>query len=189
MSSGNKRVLIQKKGNTLVIRIPVRKNIKAMAAVIMAAVPWVLMLWWLVARSQLHHTISWAPKAYLLAIIIWFGVGIAGYTFLSWMFFGRERIMLADQQMLIEKPLVFYNRRSYYQTQFMTNLRIGKEIYKARENGVWVDRERTILLFDYPGKQVTFGRGTNAEEAEMVLLALARHGSLAPKTFAATHLI
>jgi hypothetical protein len=183
------RIRIQRNGHILTILIPVRKNFRAIIWVLSAAVPWVIILWVLVRRSQLNHTISWAPEAYLLAIILWFGVGIAGYTFLSWMFFGRERIVITPDQVLIEKPLVFYNRRNYYSIEEIQNLRAGKEIYKAREKGIWVDRERTIIQFDYPGKQVVFGRGISAEEAETIILAMAEQNLIPVKAFAPAHLL
>lgn len=103
------------------------------------------------------------------------------------MFFGRERILINPDQMLIEKPLVFYNRRSYYLLHEISQLRVGREQYKARENGVWIDRERSILIMNYPDKQVTFGRGTSSEEAEWILLKIAQSGLLPAKAFAPTH--
>lgn len=103
------------------------------------------------------------------------------------MFFGRERILINRDQMLIEKPLVFYNRRSYYFLQQISQLRVGREQYKARENGIWVIRERSILIMEYPDKQVTFGRGTSPEEAEWILLKIAQSGFLPTTSFAPTH--
>ena len=67
-----------------------------------------------------------------------------------------EKIILQTSN--LTKPLVFYNRRSYYLLHEISQLRVGREQYKARENGVWIDRERSILIMDYPDKQVTFGR-------------------------------
>lgn len=181
------RIRIQQQSNRLSIKIPVKKNVRAIVAVLLAAIPWALVLWLLVTRSQLHHTISYAPELYMAAIILWFGTGIAGYTFLSWMFFGRERIVVTPGHMLIEKPLVFYNRRNYYDLSQISDLKIGKEIYKAKESGIWVDRTRTILTFDYPGKQVIFGRGISPEEAEFILLQIAQSNLLPAGSIAATH--
>lgn len=171
----------------LTVRIPVRKNIKAIALVLSASIPWALVLLFLVSRSLLQHTIPYAPALYLLAILIWFAVGVAGYTFLSWMFFGRERLVLSKEQLLIEKPLVFYNRRNYYRTADISELKVGREVYKAREKGEWIDRERSIITFEYPGKQVIFGRGTTPEEAQLILLKLVQSGFLPAKAVATSH--
>jgi hypothetical protein len=171
----------------LSIRIPVRKNIKAIVLVLAVSVPWAIVLLFLVSRSLLHHTIPYAPALYLLAILIWFAVGVAGYTFLSWMFFGRERLVLSKEQLLIEKPLVFYNRRNYYRTADISELKVGREVYKAREKGKWIDRERSIITFEYPGKQVIFGRGTTPEEAQLILVKMAQSGLLPSKSVATTH--
>lgn len=89
--------------------------------------------------------------------------------------------------MLVEKPLVFYSRRSYYFIEEISQLRVGREQYKARENGAWIIRERSILIMDYPDKKVTFGRGTSPEEAEWILLKIAQSGLLPTKAFAPTH--
>jgi hypothetical protein len=183
------RIRFSRQGEMLSIRIPVRKNAKAILLVVLTALPWIFILWFLVARSLLHHTIPWAPELYLLAILIWFGVGLAGYSFLSWMFFGRERIILSRSQILIEKPLVFYNRRNYYLTKDISDLRVGREVYKAREQGQWVDRNRTIITFQYPDKQVIFGRGTSPEEAQHILLHMAQSGLLPPGAIATAHVV
>ena len=187
--SATSRIYIKTLGNLLSIRIPVRRNVRAMVWVLMAAIPWAFVLFILVQRSQLVHAISWAPEAYLLAIVLWFGMGIAGYTFISWMFFGREHILLSSQQMLIEKPLVFYNRRNYYKTDQINGIKVGVEIFKARVKGEWVDRERTIITFDYPGKQVVFARGTSPSEAQEILLAIAKSGYIPAKSFATGHVV
>jgi hypothetical protein len=183
------RIRFSLQADLLSIRIPVRKNVKAIGLVLLVSIPWALVLLFLVSRSLLHHTIPYAPQLYLLAILIWFGVGAAGYTFLSWMFFGRERVVLSKDQILIEKPLVFYNRRNYYRTADISELKVGREIYKARENGQWIDRERSIITFEYPGKQVIFGRGNTPEEAQLILLKMAQSGLLPTKSVATTHLV
>lgn len=183
----NSRIHIQLQRRQLTILVPVRKNIRIMLWVLLLAVPWAVFLWILVERLQLEHTIRWAPALYMVAILLWSVVGIAGYTVLSFMFFGREKILITPDQILIEKPLVFYNRRNYYKTSDISNLRVGREVYKAKEKGIWVDRERSILQMDYPGKKVSFARGTTPEEAEWILLKIAQSGLLSSRSFAATH--
>ncbi|HUH73434.1 MAG TPA: hypothetical protein VLZ75_03405 [Chitinophagales bacterium] len=158
-----------------------------MTWVFLMAIPWAFILWLIIEKTFSTDSSFWLKIVSILSILIWSGLGVLGYTILSFMFFGRERILINRDQMLIEKPLVFYNRRSYYFLQQISQLRVGREQYKARENGIWVIRERSILIMEYPDKQVTFGRGTSPEEAEWILLKIAQSGFLPTTSFAPTH--
>ncbi len=158
-----------------------------MTWVFLSAIPWVLVLWGIVEKLYQPDAGFWWKLLSLLIILSWSAVGVAGYTVLSFMFFGREKILITQSQMLIEKPLVFYNRRNYYLAKDISNLRVGREEYKARENNEWITRERSILLMDYPEKHVAFARGTSAEEAEWILLKIAQSGLLPSKAFAPMH--
>lgn len=181
------RIHIQMQNRQLTILVPVKKNKKLMTLVFLSTLPWVFVLWMIVDKIYTPDAHFWWKAMSLLAILIWSAVGVAGYTVLSFMFFGREKIFINSEQMLIEKPLVFYNRRNYYLLKDISLLRVGREQYKARENGVWVDRERSILQFEYPEKHVSFARGTTPEEAEWILLKIAQSGILPSTAFAPTH--
>lgn len=181
------RIHIHMNNRQLTILVPVRKNKKLMTWVFLSAIPWVLILWTVVEKLYIPDGGFWWKLFSLLIILSWSAVGVAGYTVLSFMFFGREKIFITPEQMLVEKPLVFYNRRNYYLAQNISNLRVGREQYKARENGIWIDRERSILQMDYPDKQVAFARGTSPEEAEWILLKIAQSSLLPTEAFAGTH--
>lgn len=181
------RIHIHLQSRQLTILVPVKKNKKLMIWVFLSTLPWVFVLWSIIEKLYIPDAGFWWKVMTLSAILIWSAVGIAGYTVLSFMFFGREKIFITPDQMLIEKPLVFYNRRNYYLTKDISQLKLGRELYKARENGVWIDRERSILLFEYPDKQVSFARGTSPEEAEWILLKIAQSGLLPVHAFAPTH--
>lgn len=183
------RIKVQRGEQQLTILIPVKKNIPVMVTVFLLALPWMLMLWFLVERSLLIHTIWYAKPAYLIAIGLWMIPGVIGSAFLTWIFFGRERILLTKEQLLVEKPLVFYNRRNYYENGSISALRVGQELYKARINGEWTDKSRTILQFNTPQKEVTFGRGVSPEEAEFILMELGTHHWLKPSQFFTLHQI
>jgi hypothetical protein len=181
------RIHIHLRNHQLQILVPVRKNKKLMTWVFLMTIPWVMILWLIIEETYSQEASFWWKIFSILCILAWSALGVLGYTILSFMFFGRERILINPDQMLIEKPLVFYNRRSYYLLHEISQLRVGREQYKARENGVWIDRERSILIMNYPDKQVTFGRGTSSEEAEWILLKIAQSGLLPAKAFAPTH--
>lgn len=183
------RIKVQRGEQQLTILIPVKKNIPVMAVVFLLALPWMLMLWFLVERSLLDHTIWFAKAAYLLAIGLWMIPGVMGSAFLTWIFFGRERIMLTRDQLLVEKPLVFYNRRNYYENASISEMRVSQELYKARIAGEWVDKSRTIIQFNTPNKVVTFGRGLTASEAEFILLEMGKQQWLKPMQFFSLHQI
>ncbi len=181
------RIHIHLRNHQLQILVPVRKNKKLMMWVFLMSIPWGIILWLIVEETYSPEASFWWKIFFILSILSWSAIGVLGYTILSFMFFGRERILVNKKQMLIEKPLVFYNRRNYYLVPQISQLRVGREQYKARENGVWITRERSILIMDYPDKQVTFGRGTSPEEAEWILLKIAQSGLLPTQAFAPTH--
>jgi hypothetical protein len=181
------RIKVFKDENKLSIHIPVKKNATMMLLVFLLTIPWILLMFILVKRSMLEHTIWFARAAYLLAIAAWSIPGIMGSAFLTWMFFGRERILLSKEQLLVEKPLVFYNRRNYYENSNISEFRICQELYKAKEKGEWVDRIRTVIQFQTPEKEVTFGRGLSPEEAEFVLFQLSSCKWLKPTQFDNIH--
>lgn len=173
----------------LTILVPVKKNKKLMTWVLLTTIPWTIVLWMIVERMYYPDSQLLWKIFTLLAILLWSSIGLAGYTILSFMFFGREKILVTPNQILIEKPLVFYNRRNYYLIKDISNIRIGRELYKVRHDGEWIEKQRNILQMDYPNKQVSFGRGVSKEEAEWILLKIAESGMVPVEAFAPIHQI
>ena len=81
-------------------------------------------------------------------------------------------------------PLVFFYRRNFYDVDDISNIRTDIEIYQANRNGKWIDETRTVIKFDTAAKLVTFARGIAKEEAEFVLLQLAKSSFLRKEQFA-----
>ena len=185
MDSG--RIHIHMRNRQLTILIPVRKNKRLMTYLFLSTIPWVLILWGIVENLYSPTGSFWNRVLVFLLIISWSVIGLAGYAILSFMFFGREKIFINREHILIEKPIVFYNRRNYYLLKDISNLRAGKELYKVKKGDNWEERERSILFMDYPDKQVVFARGTSPEEAEWILLKIAQSGLVPMKAFATEH--
>ncbi|HPN18259.1 MAG TPA: hypothetical protein PK546_01895, partial [Chitinophagales bacterium] len=101
-----------------------------------------------------------------------------------WLFFGRERILINHEYLITDKPLVFFYRRNFYDVAGISNIRTDIEVYKANRNGSWVDETRTVIKFDTVNKLVTFARGISKEEAEFILLQLAKSSYLKKEQFA-----
>ena len=179
----NKRVKVLKRKNLLEIRIPVKKNTTALIAMIFAALVWIFALYILV-RITLHLQYFWFKAGLILGILGWFALGMAGASFFVWLFFGRERIVVTKEYFITDKPLVFFYRRNFYDVDDITNIRTDIEIYRANRNGKWIDETRTVIKFDTAAKLVTFARGIAKEEAEFVLLQLAKSSFLRKEQFA-----
>lgn len=177
------RIRIRKNATHLDMYIRIKQNKKALMWVIAAALPWVFVLF-LIEKSLLASDAFILRALILLALLLWMAVGAAGCVFLIWLYFGRERIMVNDEHILIEKPLVIYNRRNYYPLLELSNIRIDRELYKVSRNGQWQDTYRTVLAFDTPSKHVFFGRGIEKSDAEFLLLQLASSGYLQKNQFA-----
>ncbi|MCC6583689.1 MAG: hypothetical protein IT271_08305 [Chitinophagales bacterium] len=174
---------VLKRKNLLEIRIPVKKNTTALVAMIFAALVWIFALYILV-RITLHLQYFWFKAGLILGILGWFALGMAGASFFVWLFFGRERIVITKEYFITDKPLVFFYRRNFYDVDDITNIRTDIEIYRANRNGKWIDETRTVIKFDTAAKLVTFARGIAKEEAEFVLLQLAKSSFLRKEQFA-----
>lgn len=184
----NNRLKVFNQKNLLEIRIPLKKNTTALVAMIFATLAWIFILF-LFVRLTLHLHYFWYKAGLILSILAWFGLGMAGASFFVWLFFGRERILLNKEFFITDKPLVFFYRRNFYNVSDISNLRTDIEIYKANRNGNWTDEHRTVIKFDTLSKHVTFARGIAKEEAEFILLQLAKSGFLEQKQFAEIHKI
>ena len=177
------RVRVFKRKNLLEIRIALKKNTTALVAMIFATLAWIIALYVLV-RITLHLQYFWFKAGLILSILGWFALGMAGASFFVWLFFGRERILINHEYLITDKPLVFFYRRNFYDVAGISNLRTDIEIYKANRNGSWVDETRTVIKFDTVNKLVTFARGISKEEAEFILLQLAKSSYLKKEQFA-----
>ena len=177
------RVRVFKRKNLLEIRIALKKNTTALVAMIFATLALIIALYVLV-RITLHLQYFWFKAGLILSILGWFALGMAGASFFVWLFFGRERILINHEYLITDKPLVFFYRRNFYDVAGISNLRTDIEIYKANRNGSWVDETRTVIKFDTVSKLVTFARGISKEEAEFILLQLAKSSYLKKEQFA-----
>ena len=180
------KIKVKHQRKMLEIRIPLRKNTTALLAMLLATIAWTIALYVLV-RLALHFQHFWIKAGMILSIAGWFALGMAGASFFIWLFFGRERILVNAEYFITDKPLVFFYRRNFYPTGDISRLRTDIEIYKANRNGQWVDEQRTVIKFDTPEKFVTFGRGISPEEAEFILLTLAKSSFLKQEQFEVIH--
>ena len=177
------RVKIFNRKNLLEIRIPLKKNTTALIAMIFATLAWIFGLFVLV-RITLHLHYFWFKAGLILGILGWFALGMAGASFFVWLFFGRERIIVNKEFFITDKPLVFFYRRNFYEADAVFNIRTDVEIYQANRNGDWIDETRTVIKFETSNKRVTFARGIAKEEAEFILLQLAKSSYLKKEQFA-----
>lgn len=182
------RVKVFNKKELLEIRIPLKKNTKALIAMIIATLGWILALYFLV-RLTLHIHYFWLKAGLILSIMGWFALGMGGASFFIWLFFGRERIIINKEFFITDKPLVFFYRRNFYDVSDISNIRTDVEIYQANRNGNWVDEQRTVIKFDTSNKMVTVARGIAKPEAEFILLQLAGSAYLQSDQFAQIHKI
>ncbi|MDB5228503.1 MAG: hypothetical protein JWN78_2696 [Bacteroidota bacterium] len=182
------RVKVFNKKKLLEIRIPLKKNTKALIAMIIAALGWIFALYFLV-RLTLHIHHFWLKAGLIISIMGWFALGMGGASFFIWLFFGRERIIVNKEFFITDKPLVFFYRRNFYDVRDISNIRTDVEIYQANRNGNWIDEQRTVIKFDTSNKMVTIARGIAKPEAEFILLQLAVSDYLYSEQFAQIHII
>ena len=182
------RIKFFTKSKLLEIRIPTKKNTTALIAMVFATMLWVFTLLVLVRVTlSLHY--FWYKAGLILAISGWFSLGMAGASFFIWLFFGRERIIITPEYLITDKPLVFFYRRNFYTLKEIANIRLDKEIYKVNRKGEWVDESRPVIKFDTDKKLVTFARGIAKEEAEQIILEIAKSSPLQKEQFSAEHKI
>jgi hypothetical protein len=177
------RIRIRQKKELLEIRIPLKKNRILLLAMLAATAAWCFALFVSVKVVLVDHSF-WIRAGILLSIGGWFVIGMAGASVFMWMFFGRERILVTPDYFITDKPLVFFYRRSFYDNMDISRMRSDIEIFKVHRNNSWKDEQRTVLKFDTPGKTAIFARGIDAQQAEYILLAIARSGYLRPDQFA-----
>jgi hypothetical protein len=182
------RINVTLKKNQLDVFIRIKQNKKALIWVLLAIIPWVFLLMGM-EQLILKTNIFWQKAFLFLLLLVWMSLGAMGSIFLTWLLFGRERLMCNREHILIEKPLVIYNRRNYYDIDEISNIRIDKEQYQVSRDGEWTENERIVLAFDTPHKRVFFARGVTIDEAEKILLALASTKYIKEHQFAIRHIV
>jgi hypothetical protein len=166
----------------LEISIQVLKNIYVIVPLIISAIVWAYGLTFIVDKVfQSYRTLIEMGIAGML--FFWLILGGLIFSTLYWIFFGRERIIVTEDTVQVEKPIHLYRRRRVYPTDQISRIRVAHELFKVRRNGEWEDDRRPVLQFETPFKQVTFGRGLKPEEAEFILLELARSPFLSEDQF------
>ena len=179
----NNRIQVRNRKSMLEIRIPIKKNGIALLMMLLATAAWTVGLYVLV-RIELHLQYFWYKAGLILAIAAWFVLGMTVASFFIWLFFGRERILITNKYLITDKHLVLFYRRNIYDIAAIFNLRTDIEIYKANRGGTWIDESRTVIRFDTTDKLVTFARGITKQEAEFILLQLAKSTYLQKQQFA-----
>ncbi|MFN8268294.1 MAG: hypothetical protein U0T31_09835 [Chitinophagales bacterium] len=178
------RIKVFNRKKLLEIRIPTKKNTRALIVMIIAAMSWVFALLMLVRVAlSLHY--FWYKAGIIFAISGWFFLGMAGASFFIWLFFGRERIIVTPHFLITDKPLVF--ARKFLRRAPLQHIVADKELYEANRNGQWIDESRTVIKFITLKKLVTMARGVNEVEAEAIVLELAKSDFLKKDQFAVEH--
>ncbi|MCB9034343.1 MAG: hypothetical protein H6553_10930 [Chitinophagales bacterium] len=181
-----KRVKIKSTKDSLSFILPLRKSKYRLLIMIAASILWCFGLFYLIRYSISGHG-YWTKVLLLLIIASWSFIGTIGVSIFIWMFFGRERVIITNEYLITDKPLIFFYRRNFYPIQEISNLRIDKEIYKVKRNQSWIERNRTVLKFNTPNKEVVFARGIEQQDAELVLLELAQHNFFSNEQLAVIH--
>lgn len=177
---------IQKKENSLRIRIPVKKNPYVIIPMLLLCILWIPSLGYFVSKSLIMNDLI-IRIVWLFLLVATIASGAILLTILFWMLFGHEEIYINKTDFVTMKPLVFYVRNNYYKTTEIKNLRIDKESYKKKINNEWKEDFRTIISFSVPEKQVIFGRGIDIHDAELILINLASSSFLDDRQFYTIH--
>lgn len=180
------RLKVLQNRDRLEIRIPIKKNIVVLVAMVLATLAWIFILFFFV-RITLSLHFFWFKAGMIFSILIWFILGMAGASFIVWLFFGRERIIVTAEYLITDKPLVFFYRRNFYAINDISNIRTDKEIYQVNRNGQWMDESRSVVKFDTAHKFVTMARGVVKEEAEQIVLLIAKSPFMRQEQFAIEH--
>jgi hypothetical protein len=177
-------ITVQQKKNSLAIRIPMKRSLKNLILLIFSTIIWAISLFIFINIFIQYSAGFWIKLAFFALFLLWFGIGLVGASIFMWIFFGRERIIVNQDFLITEKPLVFFYRRSFYNIFEISNIRIDKEIYKVNRNNVWQENFRTVLKFDTPNKTSIFARNIDNKDAEYVLFLLAKCSFLKEEQFA-----
>lgn len=155
------------------ISIAILKNMYVIVPLLITALVWVLGLLYLISRVFRSYQ-TWLEMGIAGMLFFWLILGGIIFSTLYWIFFGKERLIVTQDFIQTEKPIHLYKRKRAYPLREVSRIRITNELFKVYRNGNWTDDARTVLLFEVPYKEVAFGRGIKPEEADFILLELAR---------------
>ena len=168
------RIIIEQNNEYQEINIKLIRNAYVIVPLGITALVWILGFLFLGEKVlESFHTIIELGIAGML--FFWLILGGVIFSTLYWIFTGREKLMVTSTHIQTEKPIHLYKRRRAYLLDTVSNIRIDREVFKVRRNKQWEDDQRIVIKFETPGKTVTFGRGLTDEEAEFILLELARN--------------
>lgn len=180
------RIYIKSKPNFLMIRIPIKKNPYLIIPLLTMIILWIPFLFNFTEKSLITNILT-TKLIWLTVLSIWFILGAIGFTFLIWILFGYEEILIKNDFLVTSKPLIFYVRNSFYDKSTISGIRLDKEVYNARKNGVWQEKTRNVIRMETPNKTVSFARGIETLEGEAILINLATSGIFEQNQFHVEH--
>ena len=159
--------------DSLIISIKMLRNKYVIVPLLFTALVWVYGLFFLMEKVfESFRTLIEMGIAGML--FFWFIPGFAIFSTLYWIFFGKEKLIVTEQYVQTIKPIHLYKRKRVYKMEDVVDIRVDREVFKVKRGEVWEDDFRTVLKFDTPYKRVTCGRGLTSDEAEFILLELAK---------------
>lgn len=175
-------IYIKKRADRLTIRIPVKKNPYLIIPLLGLVGVWIPFLLFFVEKSLTINDFKF-HLFWTVGLSSWFILGTLGISVLIWLLFGYEEIKIHGELVLISKPLIFYVRNNFYEKSTMKEIRLDKEIFKARKDGEWQEKTRNIIRIETPGKTVSFARGIESHDGETIIINLASSGLLNQNQF------
>lgn len=167
------RVKVTERQQYQEISIALLRNYYVIIPLIICAIVWVFGFIFIAERVfRTYRTVIELGIAGML--FFWMIFGAAIFSTLYWIFRGKEKVMVTSHHIQTEKPIHLYRRRRSYALESVSNIRIDREVFKVRRNGEWVDDTRIVVKFETPNKSVTFGRALTQQEAEFILMELAK---------------
>ncbi len=180
------RIKIIDSRDRFTIKIPVIKNPYVIIPLFVSFFLWVVGLF--AIKKFVYTSFStWVEMGIIIIGLVWLIIGFFLLKILSWLLTGSEIVKIDSQSLHTQKPLLVYRRTRTYPLKDIHNLRVDKEVFQRKKNGIWLDDVRTVIKFDTSYKVVTFGRGINEDEAQFIILQLASCKYLIENNFANKH--
>jgi hypothetical protein len=168
------RVEVKLNQNYQEISIRLLRNYYVIVPLIIIALVWLLGFMFLADNVfKSYRTLIEFGIAGML--FFWLLLGGLIFSTLFWIFKGKEKVMVTSQHIQTEKPIHLYKRRRAYPLDEVYHIRLDRELFKVKRNGAWVDDQRVVIKFETPNKTVAFGRGITQQEAELIVLELAKN--------------